>query len=1118
MRISIRKWLAPPVFPGNEEKTRRASLLNAITISILLFLILVIFGDLLGGRSPTSTIIIDILFSVVVLQFHRWLRDGRISLVGIGLSILEFLVITGACINLGTIRTPTTATYLFVVIMAGMLFDIKGIFVSTIASSLAILGLILAENAGMLPQPDYTVTITQWVTYTFLFGLTGGLTYYANQITQMALARANKEIKERERVEVELRKLSRAVEQSPASVVITDLDGKIEYVNPVFTRVTGYSLDEAIGKNPRILKTNLTLPETHRQLWNSITAGKEWHGEFVNRKKDGSVYYESAAISPITDYNGVTTHYLAVKEDITERKHIEDTLVFLAQHRWVIEGGNFFQALARFLAEKLDMDYVCIDRLEGDGLAAQTVAIYFDGQFEDNVAYTLKDTPCGDVVGKSICCFPGQVRHLFPKDTVLQDMVAESYVGTTLWNSSGQAIGLIAVIGRHPLVDPHLAESVLRLVADSAAGELEHKRSEAALNRWANVFEHIEWGVSITFDSKRFEIVNPAYATMHGYRIDELVGKPIEMVYPTAALPDFYRLNQMTEEKEHHAFESTHLRKDGSIFPAQVNITVVKDDNGVVIYSIVNVQDITERKLAESDIRHLSSFAQLSPVPILETQCDGKVIFANQAALNTIGRAGLADLSAFLPLDLNNLLTIKENKADAQYNREVKIGNTIFEENLYFEPEFGNLRIYALDITERKRIEAALLEEHDSLAKRVDERTADLRQANVELAQSARHKDEFLASMSHELRTPLTGILGLTEALQLKIYGDLNEKELSSIHHIEESGKHLLSLINDILDLSKIDAGKVVLDIKPVSILGVCQSSLQMVKQVSQKKHIKVDLKIDYSIESIQADERRLKQILVNLLNNAVKFTPEGGSIGLEVTGDSINKRVMFIVSDTGIGIDPQDMERLFKPFVQLDATLARQYEGTGLGLSLVLKFVELHGGGVSVESEPGQGSRFIVVLPWSDPEIVATPKKPTATLNQADVTKPSSKSLVLLVDDNELYLNILSDLLVSRNYRVITGHNGEEGIRLTREQMPDVILMDIQMPVLNGIQAAQRIRSDEQISRIPIIALTALAMNGDREKCFQAGVNYYISKPVSIDELQKVIEDQLSLRKGEMI
>ena len=211
-------------------------------------------------------------------------------------------------------------------------------------------------------------------------------------------------------------------------------------------------------------------------------------------------------------------------------------------------------------------------------------------------------------------------------------------------------------------------------------------------------------------------------------------------------------------------------------------------------------------------------------------------------------------------------------------------------------------------------------------------------------------------------------------------------------------------------------------------------------------------------------------------------------------------------------------MERLFKPFVQLDATLARQYEGTGLGLSLVLKFVELHGGGVSVESEPGQGSRFIVVLPWSDPEIVATPKKPTATLNQADVTKPSSKSLVLLVDDNELYLNILSDLLVSRNYRVITGHNGEEGIRLTREQMPDVILMDIQMPVLNGIQAAQRIRSDEQISRIPIIALTALAMNGDREKCFQAGVNYYISKPVSIDELQKVIEDQLSLRKGEMI
>jgi diguanylate cyclase (GGDEF)-like protein/PAS domain S-box-containing protein len=178
----------------------------------------------------------------------------------------------------------------------------------------------------LLPQPDYTVTITQWITYTGLFGVTGSLFTFALQTVRKALISAEKEIVERKRVEMELRKLTRAVEQSPASIVITDLDGSIEYVNPRFTQVTGYSFDEIMGKNPRILKTTLTAPGIHRQMWETLTSGNEWHGEFVNRKKDGSIYFESAIISPIADLNGDTTHYLAVKEDITERKRAEEKL------------------------------------------------------------------------------------------------------------------------------------------------------------------------------------------------------------------------------------------------------------------------------------------------------------------------------------------------------------------------------------------------------------------------------------------------------------------------------------------------------------------------------------------------------------------------------------------------------------------------------------------------------------------------------------------------------------------------------------------------------------------------------------------------------------------------
>jgi diguanylate cyclase (GGDEF)-like protein/PAS domain S-box-containing protein len=320
---TIKRWFAPPVFEGDEEKTRRANLLNIGAMAIVTIPALAILGNLIGGKIPTSTFLTALLAITIGLLLRHWLQRGKIATTGIGLMVIGFLLLTGAIASLGTIRAPTTATYLFFVILAGVLFDLRGTIFASIASSLAILGLILAENAGLLPRPDYAVTVTQWITYTALLGLTASLTYYANQTMRKALARAEKEIEERERLEMELRKLTRAVEQSPASIVITSLNGNIEYVNPRFTQVTGYRFDEVVGKNPRILKTEQTAPGTHHQLWSALAAGKEWQGEFVNRKKDGSSYYEFANISPITDLNGIATHYLAVKEDITKRKQAE---------------------------------------------------------------------------------------------------------------------------------------------------------------------------------------------------------------------------------------------------------------------------------------------------------------------------------------------------------------------------------------------------------------------------------------------------------------------------------------------------------------------------------------------------------------------------------------------------------------------------------------------------------------------------------------------------------------------------------------------------------------------------------------------------------------------------
>ncbi|MCX7683483.1 MAG: GAF domain-containing protein, partial [Anaerolineae bacterium] len=299
------------------------------------------------------------------------------------------------------------------------------------------------------------------------------------------------------------------------------------------------------------------------------------------------------------------------------------------------------------------------------------------------------------------------------------------------------------------------------------------------------------------------------------------------------------------------------------------------------------------------------------------------------------------------------------------------------------------------------------------LEQRVAERTAELSLANAELARAVRAKDEFLAAMSHELRTPLNSIIGLSEALQEDVYGPLNDRQLRSITIIGESGKHLLALINDILDVSKIEAGKLELTIGPVAVEPVCQASLGIVKQAAQKKRHTLSLTLDERVKTIQADSRRLKQILVNLLDNAVKFTPEGGAIGLEVRADEEREAVHFTVWDTGIGISAENMSRLFKPFVQLDSRLSREYSGTGLGLVLVQRMAELHGGSVTVESEVGKGSRFTVSLPWrfaraevAEEEAEVREGEMEATVQ---VTCPTQVR-ILLAEDNEDSIYLISD------------------------------------------------------------------------------------------------------------
>jgi len=548
-----------------------------------------------------------------------------------------------------------------------------------------------------------------------------------------------------------------------------------------------------------------------------------------------------------------------------------------------------------------------------------------------------------------------------------------------------------------------------------------------------------------------------------------------------------------------------------------------------------------------------------------------------------------------------------------------------------------SIKKFKAEIKERKQAVQELSKYQEDLEKLVKERTAELSYSNAELAKAARMKDEFLASMSHELRTPLNSVLGLSEALQEEVYGSLNQKQLKSLENIEQSGRHLLSLINEILDLAKIEAGKIELEYTRISIRNLVESSLVFVKQIALEKRLKVTSGVSGSIEFFMADEKRMKQILVNLLSNAVKFTPVGGEVALDVVVHEEDNKIDFCVKDTGIGISEENMEKLFIAFVQIDSSLSREYEGTGLGLALVKNLTELHNGAISVESVVNEGSSFTVSLPFlqegepaggmkesdsnlfknvrkafiiedneveaeqirrylkeiniesmvhyqgvgalekvkefkpdivlldiglpdisgwevlralkADGEISAVPVVIVSVLDekktgfdlgaQEYIVKPitrkglinvleenqkveqhtqsttrvhGSQALILLADDNETNIETVKDYLEVKQFRVIVARNGKEAVARASEIKPELILMDIQMPEMDGLEATKEIRAskDIEISGIPIIALTALAMPGDEKRCLDAGADKYLKKPVGLKNLVLTINQFL--------
>ena len=513
-----------------------------------------------------------------------------------------------------------------------------------------------------------------------------------------------------------------------------------------------------------------------------------------------------------------------------------------------------------------------------------------------------------------------------------------------------------------------------------------------------------------------------------------------------------------------------------------------------------------------------------APIGYHSLDRDGRIVMVNQTELDWLGYTreemlGHSITEWLTPASIPGFqkefeLLLKQGWVrDAEVDficRDGKIMPVVVNAVAQFDEhgKFVMTRSTLFDNTERKKVQDALRASRD-----------ELNVANMELARASRLKDEFLANMSHELRTPLNAILGLSESLIEQYIGPLNDKQIKALTTVQASGQHLLQLINDILDLSKIEAGAMTLNVSSFSPKSTCEASLMFIKELAQKKSIHTSLEFDSDVTWMVADERRLKQMLVNLLNNAVKFTPPGGQVGLLVSGDKENDWVHLVVWDTGIGIGQADIQHLFKPFVQLDGSLTRQHEGTGLGLSLVARMAEIHGGSVQVSSEPGSGSRFTITLPWTkamrvSPRLFAEAvvKREREKVSQVVTQTDTNASVVLIAEDNEASILTLTVYLHAQGHRVIVARNGSEAIEMACAERPALVLMDLQMPVMDGLEAIQHLRQhpDAAIATIPIIALTALAMPGDRERSLAAGANEYMTKPVNLKNLNVLIEQYL--------
>ena len=663
-------------------------------------------------------------------------------------------------------------------------------------------------------------------------------------------------------------------------------------------------------------------------------------------------------------------------------------------------------------------------------------------------------------------------------------------------------------------------------------------KAEKCEIQFRTIFEESSLGIAL-IDSYtgKFKEVNPMFSKIVGRTIEKMntidwmsITHPddIQSNLDNMALMNAGKTNGFQMDKRYILPNGEYVYVNMTIAP----ITIADKSNP---HHLCMIKDITERKQAEGKIKTLSKAIEQGPSSIVITNVEGKIEFVNDK-FTEVTQYQLEDVRGKNPR-IFNPGRLPENEFETLWETLQK-GNTWKGEVLnrrkdkfqYWEevsvsavmnPD-GTISNYILimdDITEKKQMLEDLIAANKELAfqneekeKRADEliiANKDLIQAKEYAKHLASAKDQFLANMSHEIRTPLNGIIGFTKIL---LRNGITEKQKHQLSAIKTSSDILLVLINDILDLAKIEAGKMALETTELKISDLVNSVISTFELRIEEKEFKLNKQYDKRIPQILiGDPVRINQILLNLLSNAEKFTHQGEQISISINllkQDEEKTSIEFIVSDTGIGIPADKLATIFEPFMQSSSDTTRKYGGTGLGLSIVKRLVDLMGGTISVKSKLNEGSAFTFTLPLKKTTATEVSKEKKSVI-LTDGLKQLGKLKILLAEDIPVNQFLAETILHDFGFESDTAENGKIAIELLEKNNYDIILMDLQMPEMNGWEATQHIRSKMQPpkSTIPIIALTADVIKRDTDKCKELGMDEYVSKPINeTDLLNKIV------------